>query len=256
MHDRQSLVEELKKLKQVYGMVAVKAEFEAEGSRKDELIMLREMIYQADLDFIIKIGGCEAVHDLDQCKLLDATGIMAPMIETPFAMKKYRHAAEKIYKNSMDTVEWIINAETITCLENFDAILQEGKGFLNGVTVGRSDLAASMNIDKCDIEKNDIFNATKELIIKSKKQGLITNFGGNIGVESIPFINNLSGRIDRFETRKVVLNPEYNDKKLRDAIKAALLFEKEYLIFKSNYYGNMAREDANRIDRLKKQVES
>lgn len=169
--------------------------------------MLREIVYCAGLGFIIKIGGCEAVHDLDQCKLLDATGIMAPMIETPFAMKKFRGAAEKIYKDDMSQVEWIINAETKTCLSNYDEILEAGAGFLTGVTVGRSDLSASMGIAKKDIECDDVFNATDYLVTKSKEKGLVTNFGGNIGVESIPFIRKIGSKVDRFETRKVVISP-------------------------------------------------
>ncbi len=253
--EKKKLVELLRELKNEYGVVSIKAEFEAEGSRKDELIMLREFVYQADLGLIIKIGGCEAVHDLDQCKLLDATGIMAPMIETPFAMKKYRSAAEKIYKNEMDSVEWIINAETKTCLKNFDDILEEGKGFLNGVTVGRSDLSASMGIAKCDIESYEVFDATNELVTKSKSVGLITNFGGNIGVESIPFIRKIEDKIDRFETRKVVITPSINDDDVKKSIKAALNFEMEYLKFKANYYNTMSTEDSTRIERLRRQVE-
>ena len=81
MNLKHRIVDDLKALKQDYGVVSIKAEFEAEGSRKDELIMLRDFVEEVGLGLIIKIGGCEAVHDLDQCKLLDATGIMAPMIE-------------------------------------------------------------------------------------------------------------------------------------------------------------------------------
>lgn len=34
--------------------------------------MLREMVETAVLGLIIKIGGCEAIHDIDQCKLVSA----------------------------------------------------------------------------------------------------------------------------------------------------------------------------------------
>lgn len=251
---RMLLTDMLKRLKDECGVVAVKAEFEAEGSRKDELIMLRELVYCADLGFIIKIGGCEAVHDLDQCKLLDATGIMAPMIETPFAMKKFRGAAQKVYKDNISDVEWIINAETKTCLANYDEILEMGFGFLTGVTVGRSDLSASMGISKENIECREVFEATYELVCKSKEKGLITNFGGNIGVESIPFIKKIDNKIDRFETRKIVISQNESEEMLKKAIKFALEFELEYLKFKSDYYGNMASEDAIRIVRLNKQL--
>ncbi|MGN0363523.1 MAG: aldolase/citrate lyase family protein [Bilifractor sp.] len=251
---KHDIVDSLKKLKQEYGVVSIKAEFEAEGSRKDELIMLRDFVETADLGLIIKIGGCEAVHDLDQCKLLDATGVMAPMIETPFAMKKYRGAFTKVYGNK--DVERIINAETKTCLANFDEILKIGDGFLTGVTVGRSDLSASMDIERKDIESEPVFNATRKLCEKAKARGLVTNFGGNIGIESIPFIIRMNPYIDRFETRKVVLSKNDNPEFLKQAIKEALGFELLYLKFKSGYYNAMATEDTARITRLENQIKS
>lgn len=255
MELRKQIREQLSTLKKVYGVVSIKAEFEAEGSRKDELIMLREMVEGADLGLIIKIGGCEAVHDLDQCKLLSATGVMAPMIETPFALDKFRGAVTKLY-GEQQQIERIINAETITCLQNFDAILEHGKGFLTGVTVGRSDLSASMGIARKDIEGDAVFNATKEFCEKAKAAGLVTNFGGNIGVESVPFIQKMNPYIDRFETRKVVLSKSSDAAFLKEAIAAALAFELVYLRFKSQYYMDMAREDSVRIRRLEAQLES
>ena len=74
----------LKCLKEEYNVIAIKAEFEAEGSRTDELVMLNEIVFRADMKLYIKIGGCEAVRDLDQCRLLGTSGIMAPMIESNF----------------------------------------------------------------------------------------------------------------------------------------------------------------------------
>lgn len=253
MVSEREIVDSLKDLKETYGAVAIKAEFEAEGSRKDELIMLGEMIEQADLGFIIKIGGCEAVHDLDQCKLLGATGVMAPMIETPFAMKKFRGAVNKVYGED-NHVEHIINAETITCHTNYDEILGEGDRFLTGVTVGRSDLSASMGIERKDIESERVYDITRDFAEKGKAHNLITNFGGNIGIESVPFIIRMYDCIDRFETRKVVLGRSKNPEFLKKAIGCALKFELQYLRFKSQYYKSMADEDAARIKRMENQL--
>ena len=154
----------------------------------------------------------------------------------------------------MHSVDWIINAETITCLNNFDDILKEGRDFLTGVTVGRSDLSASMGIEKKEIESDEVFTATEYLIKKSKNAGLITNFGGNIGVESVPFIMKLYDKIERFETRKIVVTPTKDSVQIRKSIQKALEFELEYLNFKSHYYDNMASEDDVRKERLKKQI--
>ena len=251
---KNELYERLSELKELYSIISIKAEFEAEGSRKDELIMLREIVDAAGLGLIIKIGGCEAVHDIDQCKLLGASGVMAPMIETPFAMGKFCGAVSKIYGDD-SSIERIINAETVTCLANFDEILEKGKGFLTGVTVGRSDLSASMGIARSDIECDEVFNATREFCEKAKKAGLVTNFGGNIGIESVPFIIKMYPYIDRFETRKVVLKKNDNPEFVKEAIKKALEFELLYLKFKSDYYMNMATEDIARIKRLEKQID-
>ena len=254
MNYRKEIREKIKILKEEYGCQSIKAEFEAEGSRKDELIMLREFVESAGLGLIIKIGGCEAVHDIDQCKLLGATGIMAPMIETSFAVSKFRGAVTKLY-GSKPEVECIINAETVTCLKNFDSILDAGNGFLTGVTVGRSDLSASMGIARSEIETEPVFNATREFCEKARRRDLTTNFGGNVGVETVPFIQALEPFIDRFETRKVVLAKSNDPLFLKQAIKCALAFELLYLRFKSEYYRSMADEDAARILRLEKQLE-
>ena len=51
------MVDILKSLKEEYGCVAVKAEFEAEGSRTDEMIMLTEVLNTVNMPLTIKIGG-------------------------------------------------------------------------------------------------------------------------------------------------------------------------------------------------------
>lgn len=256
MNYKNRILSDLRILKEQYGVVAIKAEFEAEGSRKDELIMLRDFVEEVGLKLIIKIGGCEAVHDLDQCKLLDVSGVMAPMIETPFAMKKFKGAVVKVYGGTegLSGIERIINAETITCLTNFNKILDEGGKFLTGVTVGRSDLSASMGIDRSHIESEQVLTATREFCQKAKSRGLVTNFGGNIGVESVPFIRQMYPYIDRFETRKVVISKNDNPEFLKEAIRQALSFELDYLRFKSSYYEAMAKEDSARIERLERQI--
>lgn len=248
------MLDSLLELKEVYGVYGIKAEFEAEGARMDELISLRELILRADLKFITKIGGCEAVHDMQQCKLLGATGVMAPMIETPFAMSKFIGAAKRVYGNEIDTVEWIINAETKTCLANYGGILETGKKFLNTVTVGRSDLSSSMGIERKDIESKPVFEATRMLLEMSRKAGHVTNFGGNIGKESIPFIIDMSDVSDRFETRKVVITMDKDENKLRKAIHKALDFELLWLLNKKDYYSRLSAEDEARIERMRNQL--
>ncbi len=245
----------LKSLKEDYGVIAIKAEFEAEGSRLDELVMLNEVIFRAGMKLYIKIGGCEAVRDLDQCRLLGASGIMAPMIESPFAMQKFVGAAKKVYGNDWKDVEWIINAETITCYDNLDSILEEGKDFLSTVSVGRVDLSASMGLERKDINGDKVFDYTYNIAKKAKDYGYNVNFGGGISFDAIPFIKKMYPLNDRFETRKVVFSATDNQVKLEAGILKAMEFETLYLQNKCEYYDRMAKEDQARLEMMRERLE-
>jgi len=56
---RKQIKNSMKELKEYHGVVSIKAEFEAEGSRKDELIMLRELVENAGLaEKLVKTMEC------------------------------------------------------------------------------------------------------------------------------------------------------------------------------------------------------
>lgn len=249
------MLEILKYLKEVHNVIAIKAEFEAEGSRTDELVMLNEIIFRADMKLYIKIGGCEAVRDLDQCKLLGASGIMAPMIESPFAMHKFVNAAKKVYGDNWKDVEWIINAETKTCHENLDAIFAEGKDFLSTVSIGRVDLSASLGLTRAEINGDQMFSVTQDIAKRAKDAGYMVNFGGGISFDAIPFIKSMYPINDRFETRKVVFHGSDDEAKLKDGILKAMEFETLYLKNKCEYYDRMAKEDQARLKMMAERLE-
>jgi len=251
----QKMLELLKKLKEYYGVLAIKAEFEAEGTRTDELVMLNEVVFRADMDLFIKIGGCEAIRDLDQCRVLGASGIMAPMIETPFAMRKFSDAIQKVYADQMADIEWIINAETITCHQNLDAILDVGKPFLNTVAIGRVDYSASIGLGRDAINSEQMLEHVTDIAKRSKECGYRVGFGGGISIDAIPFICAMSPYIDKFETRKVVFKSSSDRNLLRDGIIAAMEFETLYLKNKCSYYDRMANEDRCRLKMLTGRLE-
>lgn len=250
------MLEILKELKNEHNVLAIKAEFEAEGSRTDELVKLNEIVFRADMNLFIKIGGCEAVRDLDQCRLLGASGIMAPMIETPFAMKKFVGAAKKVYGDEISDVEWIINAETKTCKANFDEILDAGKGFLNTISIGRVDLSGSMGLTREVINGAAIFETAQFFAQKAKAAGIIVGFGGGISFDAIDFIKDMKGLADKFETRKVVFKYDDNTERLKAGILKAMEFEVLYLQNKCEFYDRMANEDRARMQMLAQRLEA
>ncbi|MBE7087068.1 MAG: aldolase [Clostridiales bacterium] len=245
----------LKKLRDENGVIAIKAEFEAEGSRTDELVKLNEIVYRADMKMYIKIGGCEAVRDLDQCILLGASGIMAPMIESPFAMQKFMGAAKKVYGDRINDIEWIINAETKTCHKSMDEIFDTAKGFLKTISIGRVDLSASMGLDRSKINDDIMLETAIDIAKAAKKRDYIVNFGGGISFDAIPFIKAMCPYADRFETRKVVFAINDDEKRLKQGIYNAMLFETLYLQNKCDFYGRMAQEDASRLNMMRTRLE-
>ncbi|PKL92477.1 MAG: hypothetical protein CVV21_01605 [Candidatus Goldiibacteriota bacterium HGW-Goldbacteria-1] len=256
LHSEKLMFETLKKLRDEFGVEAIKAEFEAEGSRTDELVKLNEIVFRANLDMFIKIGGCEAVRDIDQCMLLGAKGIMAPMIETPFAMSKFKAAACKVYTaEERKDIEFIINAETKTMHQNINEIYDEGKGFINTVVIGRVDLSGSMGIPRDQINNDEMFKATKDILEVSRKYGFICAVGGDISnIEAVPFILKLEDYIERIETRKVIFNLKNVKNKLKEAVLTAIQFEYYYLKNKESFYERMAREDKDRIQKFEKRL--
>lgn len=245
----------LKELRDENGVLAVRAEFEAEGSRTDELQLLTQIVYRADMKLYVKIGGCEAIRDIDQCYTLGAAGIMAPMIETPFAMQKFRSAAERVFAEKVTDIDWIINAETKTCCQYLDEILNEGEGFLKTVSVGRVDLSASMGLSRDQINQDIMFEATKTIAQKARKSKYNVNFGGGVSFDAIPFICAMKPYADRFETRKIIFNIDDNEKQLKKGLYNAMRFEMLYLKNKSAFYGRMANEDAARVKLMEERIE-
>ena len=67
-----TMVESLIDLKTNHHVIGIKAEFEAEGTRLEEALRLKEVVTRAGLDLTIKVGGCEAVKDMYETFLAGA----------------------------------------------------------------------------------------------------------------------------------------------------------------------------------------
>ena len=89
IQNQKELLNELKELKNKYNVVGIKSSFEDEGVQFNELIRLKQLCNLSNIIFNVKIGGCEAISDINNCMLLDADGMVAPMVESPFALEKF-----------------------------------------------------------------------------------------------------------------------------------------------------------------------
>lgn len=251
------MLEILRELRSNHNVIAIKAEFEAEGTRTDEMVKLNEVVFRADMDLFVKIGGCEAVRDMDQCRILGASGIMAPMVETPFALEKFLGAINKVYtKDEQKEIEFIINAETKTCYDNFEDILSiPGADTIGSIAVGRVDLTASYGYGRDMINSDFIYERTRKFLEIARDKGVTPGMGGGVSLEAIPFIRNLGDVVKKFETRKVVFKYS-DDLNIAEGLLLAMEFEILYLKNKHELYKRMAEEDLSRIKMMEDRFEN
>lgn len=248
------MIEVLKKLKNDYGVFEIKAEFEAEGSRMEEMMRLKDVTTSVGLPIILKIGGVEAVTDVYNALSIGVKGIVAPMAETPFALSKFLALIlNMVPPDNAKDIEFAVNFETITTYRNVDEMLAVPHvALLAGVTIGRVDLSASMGLDRSVINTSpDVFAVTHGMLTKAKAKGLKTGLGGGISGGALLVIQNLdeAGLLNKFETRKVVF-PADAWRHGVAAIDTAIEFELGWLKSKRRYYSRVRVEDDKRIEML------
>lgn len=245
----------LEDLKENHHVVGVKAEFEAEGTRMEEALRLKEVITVAGLNLTIKIGGCEALKDMYEARTIGVNAIVAPMIESAYAMKKYIQATELAFpEEERDDIAYYINIETITAYNNFDEILsiEEAKK-LTGIVLGRVDMTGSMGMTRESINSEEIFKIANDIALKIKKYNKKFVIGGGVSAHSLPFFRRLpEGSLCKFETRKVIFDAQkaLSDENAEKGILKAVGFELMWLKNKRDFYGMIHNEDSNRIAML------
>ena len=245
----------LREGKQEYGVLATKAEFEAEGTRTDELLRLLEIANKADVGLALKVGGCEAIRDMLEAKQFGVRYIIAPMVETPYALSKYISAKDKVYsQDEQGDVSFLFNLETITAFQNLEAMLElaSAKPGCDGVVFGRVDFSGSIGAGRQGIESEQVTTAVEAAAQACCNHGLDFVVGGAVSIDALANLRRFKAvQLDRFETRKVVFSGSaLESPSLEKALRQAVHFELLWLLNKREYYGLMHREDQTRIEML------
>ena len=252
------LIDQLAALKKD-GIIGIKQSFEDEGVIFDDVVKMKRICDSVGACVSVKIGGCEAISDINNCLLLDVDGIVAPMVESEFALQKFVEAIiTNIDIERRDNIKFYINIESKTAYENLDKILSSPSSkLLTGVVVGRSDLTKSFGYGKQDVVSSEMCGIVTDILKQCKDYGFKTLMGGNIGSSSINFIKQLhkDKLLNNIETRNVIMDlGKVNINNLDNLIKKALFFESNWLNYKASYYNKIGHEYVERsktiLDRI------
>lgn len=245
----------LKRGKQEYGYTGVKAEFESEGTRTDELLRLLEIARRADLNVGLKIGGCEAIRDMIEAKQYGVDYIIAPMVETPYALSKYIDAIHKVYnEDEAQDTQFLFNLETITGYSHLDEIVTMASQSTPkvGIVFGRVDFTGSNNMTRQDINTPQVQQYSLKIAKTCRDHDLPLVVGGGVAIDALDTLREIHDvHLDRFETRKVIWSGDaLNQKDVVRGLENAVNFELLWLKNKQSYYQRMATEDETRIEML------
>lgn len=245
------MVDALVDLKENHHVIGVKAEFEAEGTRMEEALRLKDVISKAGLDLTVKVGGCEALLDMFNARALGVKHLVGPMVETAYALHKFLGAVKLAFPpEEREEVDFLVNIETIDACRNFSKMLELPEiDELDGVVLGRVDLTGSMGKDRNYVNSPEILGIAKDIFSQAKAKGMECVVGGGVSKESVPFVNQLpAGYVDRYETRKVIFScPAALSDGYDKGILKAVGFELMWLKNKRDYYGMIFEEDNHRI---------
>jgi hypothetical protein len=247
----------LQRGKEHFGVIAVKAEFEAEGTRVDELLRLLDISRSADLPIGVKIGGCEAIRDLLEAKQFGTRYIIAPMVESDYALSKYVKAKNFVYSEpEREDTDFLANIETRLTFENRQAIFKAATvdDGIKGFVFGRSDYAGSLGLSGNDVNSKVITQDILTVASLCKEKDLDLVVGGGVSIDSKDALTEINlVHLTRFETRKIIFSNEaLKLKNIKEGLLNAVHFEMLWLLNKRDYYGRITQEDSVRIDTLEK----
>ena len=132
-----------------------------------------------------------------------------------------------------------------------------GKGRIDNITVGRTDLSSSYFDPKISPESDFVFGLLEDLGEKVPSAGMTMTVGGSLSKKSLERFGREAKKwtriIQKLETRKVILPVEQIIQN-KNALTEALIFEELYLSSKLDTEIWLSKADRDRLKKLKNRI--
>ena len=226
---------------------SLKGEFEAEGLSREEVAVEVIFARARGVDYLVKIGGCEAKSDVDYLARLGVNSVVAPMIESGFAMSKYMDMLPAQGFNHIG-----VTVETFHAVERIEELLDAGTRLTN-VTIGRSDLTASFGGP--GVDSDETMAMVRRVAEAGRRRGLEVTMGGGVNVQTRALLRghaDLRDLLGCVETRKAVMPI---DRFVDDGVlEAAIAVELELLELRTGPSAEAVARSNKRIAQLRERV--
>lgn len=239
-------------LKENHNIAGVKISYEDEGLTGDMAQIINAIALKAGVPVSVKIGGCEARRDMYDAKLLGASKVVAPMVETAYAMKKFVEAAHSVYTDEeYSDTKFMVNIETITGYKNLpQMVATEEFKEINGIVLGRVDFSGSMGRDRGFVNSEEMQKIAIDMANIAQAHGKKFLIGGGVSADSLAFFRKLPAvAFSSFETRNIIFDASYalQDKNISHALIKAMGFELAWMRRKNEFYGHLSNAEIRRI---------
>ena len=119
---------------------------------------LIDIARKADLKLAIKIGGCEAIKDILDCKQVGVDYLIAPMIESQYALEKFGDSLKRTYKQDDSLPKALFNLETKNgyAYSNKLAECAASRTEISGIVFGRVDYCLSNEYTRDEIDSDKV----------------------------------------------------------------------------------------------------